>query len=137
MRTGKDYREWATLRNAEQGGALGSRRVHDRANVIHSLRKGGRFPDWIRKPGASLIEDDEPTEGCQTVQELRQVGFFPRHIELRHEAMNQHQIKGPPPRTWSATLTPPRFASLVGGGMAPASPPSSGSPVRKSVPVLR
>jgi hypothetical protein len=122
MRTGKDYREWATLRNAEQGGALGSRRVHDRANVIHSLRKGGRFPDWIRKAGASLIEDDEPTEGCQPVQELRQVRFFPRHIEMRHEAMNQHQIERP--------LT----KDLVGDAQPPALRVPRSGPHGRSIP---
>src|SRR3982074_536949 len=120
MRTGKDYREWATLRNAEQGGALGSRRVHDRANVIHSLRKGGRFPDWIRKAGASLSEDERRTEGCHRVQELRQVRFSPRHIEMRHEAMNQHQIERPLTKDLVGDVQPPALRVPRSGPLGPS-----------------
>jgi hypothetical protein len=85
----------AALGHSQQVRPLDADRVHHRPDVIDSLGQGGRAFHRIREPGAAFIEQDQPAERCQPVQEAGQIRPVPGRLNMRHEPWHQHQIRRP------------------------------------------
>jgi len=45
------------------------------------------------KPGAALVEENQPPHGRQAIKEPGELRKFPHHLQMRHPAWDEHQVK--------------------------------------------
>ena len=87
----------AALRVAEQRRRLGSRSVHDGANVVHTRLDGRKVMErhLIRQPGPALVEQDQPRERRDVSQHPSERRVLPRHLEVGDPAGHVHDVDRP------------------------------------------
>jgi hypothetical protein len=88
----EEHRHRAALRDPEDGRPLRACRVHDRPEVVYPLLERGWTGDRIRQARAPLVEEHQPAERGQSLQEPLQARFLPRPVEVGDEARRHHEV---------------------------------------------
>jgi len=95
IRRGEQDGHVAALRVPEQRRAFRADGVHHRADVVHPL-----FERWqlierhrVREPRSSLVEDDQPRERRESLQEARVIGLVPHELDIRDPARHVHEVE--------------------------------------------
>ena len=83
------------LREPEQRGALGAGGVHHGADVVHALLERRRSGDRVGEPGAALVEQDQPRERGELVEEPGDARVGPLQVQVRDEARHEHEVERP------------------------------------------
>ena len=81
------------LRESEQRGALRAGGVHHRADVVHAILQRRRRGDRVGKPRAALVEQDQPRERGELVEEARDPRVRPLQVQVRDEARHEHEVE--------------------------------------------
>jgi hypothetical protein len=73
IRRGEQGTHRSPFGDAQQGGPLRADGVYDRPDIIHPHLKGrqGVIRNAIRQTCAALVENDEPSEGGETLEKSR------------------------------------------------------------------
>src|SRR6266481_3481187 len=81
----------ATFRPAIDGGALGSRRIHHRANIIDPFFES-KFGDSIGESLAALVEYDHSRESGEPFQQMLVARHLPEKLDVRESARDQDDV---------------------------------------------
>jgi len=78
----------------EERGTLRTDGLEDCADVVHPLleRRQPVVRDTVGQPSATLVEQDEPREGCETLEEVRHRRLLPHHLDVRHPTRHVDEI---------------------------------------------
>jgi hypothetical protein len=76
----------------EERRPLGADGVHHRPDVVHPGLEVRQVGHAIREPGAPLVEEDQPREGRQPLEEPAARGLLPEDLEVRHPAGDEDEV---------------------------------------------
>ena len=79
----------------EERRALGSNRLHNGPNVVHSLFQGGEILEWhgVGEPGPTLVGQAQSGERCEPFDEPRVLGLFLHLLDVGHPAGHVNQVE--------------------------------------------
>lgn len=77
---------------AEERCRLHPDRVQDGEHVVHLLFHWRQLECPVRQPRTASVQDDQPREGSQTVEEARELGLFPLVFDMGELARDEHQV---------------------------------------------
>jgi hypothetical protein len=94
MRRREQKIQRAGLRRAEQCGAFGPRRVHHCPDVVHPLleRRQTVERDGVGHARAALVEQDQPGERCESIEEPREARLLPDVLDVRDPTMDEYEV---------------------------------------------
>ena len=92
---GEENAHRPALRDSHQERAPRSSGVHDRHEVVHALFQRGELLHWIRETSAAPVEEDQPREARQPLEERAEGRLFPRILDVGDPTGNEHQIDVP------------------------------------------
>ena len=70
----------AAFRHAEYRCLFGTDRIHHRQHVVHATFKGRVARVAVRQAGTALVEDHDPSDGAQALEEPGGGWFLPCHL---------------------------------------------------------
>ena len=76
----------------DQSGALGARRVHDRAHVLHPLLGRDLVADAIREADAAHVEPENAREARQRREEVLDERLLPQHLEVARPVEHEDDV---------------------------------------------
>lgn len=82
----------AAFGKAEQGRALGAARIEHGAQIVELLLEGREHEGTIGEAHPALVEDNDPREGGQALDEVRVRGQLPQHFHVGRETERQDQV---------------------------------------------
>jgi len=91
MRGGQRQGQLTAFRPAVDRRAIRRRRIHHRQHVIDPLLER-LVADTIREPLAALVEDDDPGERSEPLQQVLVGGQLPVELDVRHGARHEHDV---------------------------------------------
>ena len=92
--SGEHQAHRATFRPAVDSGPFGAGRVHHGAHVTDSFFEG-LLGDTIGESLATLVEDNDSSEGGQPFAQVLKGRSFPRHLEMRECARDEDHVARP------------------------------------------
>ena len=92
MGRGEERGRRARLGRADDHGALRADRVHNHLQVVDAPLQYRYVGDAVRQAGAALVEEDQPRERREPLEEVRGRGLFPPELDVRDEARDEDEI---------------------------------------------
>ena len=92
MRGCEEHGERAAFRLPHHGRALAADRVHDGANVVHSLLERGRTRNAVRHPHAALVEEDQPRELAEALAVPTELRELPADLQVRVRTLRVDEV---------------------------------------------
>ena len=90
---GEQHARRAALRDPVQRRALDARGVHDRLHVVHPLLQRRRAGHRVGEAGAPLVEDHDPGERAEALEQIGNHRHLPVVLDVRDEARDEDQIE--------------------------------------------
>src|SRR5437667_937302 len=93
---GEQHAHRSAFGDSEQGSSLRAGRIHHRTHVVHAFFQRWQLVDRnsIGEPGPPLVEEDQPAERGEALEETREVGIFPGVFDVRDKAQYENEIEG-------------------------------------------
>ena len=79
----------------KEHGSIGTRCIHDGADVVHACLKRRRFGDPIGHASTAFVEAKEAADGGETTVELRTAVDFPGEFDVMESAGDVHEVRRP------------------------------------------
>src|SRR2546422_9128229 len=80
---------------AEDGGFARPDCVHDRPHIVHPHLERRHVGDAVRQASAALVEEDQPGERRQPLEEANDRRLLPEHFDVGHPPGHEYQIPRP------------------------------------------
>lgn len=92
VRRSEYHRHRRALRQSHESRALGVGRLHDGLDVLDPFLEKLGLLQGVRQPGAALVEEDQPREGGQSLEEARARRLRQEGLDVRDETGYEDEI---------------------------------------------
>ena len=86
---------WAALAHTEDGRLSEADGVHDGLDLGRSLFKQTNFRDGVRQPDPSLVEQEDPTERGELIEEGLELGHGPEQLDVGDHRPDEDELDRP------------------------------------------